>query len=305
MIIDPNNSSVLYGGGYVYNPDSLVLTYVMAVSKTTDAGTTWHRDTLTTVYGICYALRVDRTNSNIVYAGGYNGALYKSTNAGSTWFLSNTGLSGTVNDLVIGSTKANVVYAGSSAGVFKSTNAGTSWSNTGCTNVNAVLINPTNENEIYAATSTGVYKSTTGGGGWTAMNTGLSNTNTTSLGIYASNYVFVGTYGSSMSRWNIMVGAEEQKTTGFKTMFTVKPNPSAGWTRIAYDVTQAGRVNLAVYDIQGRLVSVLVNTNQAPGTHTAVWNGLDENGNCAASGVYFCRLAAGEEQLIQKLILTR
>jgi hypothetical protein len=302
LVIDPNNSSVLYSGGYVYDG---VSTYVMAVSKTTDGGTTWNRDTLTTTYSMCYALRVDRSNSNIVYAGGYNGALYKSTNAGNTWFLSNTGLSGDVNDIAIGSTKANTIYAGSSSGVFKSTNAGAIWAYTGCTGVNALLINPTNENEIYAATNTGAYKSTTGGGSWTAMNSGLTNFNTTSLGIYPNNYLFVGTNGTSMYRWNIMVGAKEQKTTGVRSMFTAQPNPFAGWTRITYQVTQAGYLNLAVYDIQGRLVKQLIGAYQAPGAHSAVWNGVDDTGDRVASGIYFCRLNAGETQAIEKLILTR
>jgi photosystem II stability/assembly factor-like uncharacterized protein len=305
LVMDPNNSSVLYSGGYVYNPDTLVYTYVMAVSKSTDGGTNWHRDTLTTTYGMCSALKVDRTNSNIVYAGGYNGTLYKSTDAGNTWFLSNTGLSGTINDIKIGSTKANTIYAGSSSGVFKSTNAGSSWTNTGCTNVYDVLINPTNESEIYAATYTGVYKSTTGGGSWTAMNTGLVNANTTSLGIYSNNYLFAGTDGSGMYRWNIMVGADEQKTTGFKTMFTLGPNPTTGLTKIDYQLARTGHVNLAVYDIQGRLVKTLANANQAPGVHSAAWNGLDEQGISVASGIYFCRLDTGEEQMIQKLILVR
>jgi photosystem II stability/assembly factor-like uncharacterized protein len=300
--MDPLNSSVLYSGGYVYDG---VSTYVMTVSKTTDGGTTWLRDTLTTTYCMCYALAIDRSNTNIVFAGGYNGLLYKSTDAGSTWFLSNTGLSGTINDIKIGSTKASTTYAGSSSGVFKSTNGGSSWTNTGCTNVYDVLINPTNENEIYAATYTGVYKSTTGGGGWTLMNTGLTNINTTSLGIYANNYLFVGTDGSGMYRWNIMVGAEEQKTTGVRSMFTAQPNPFAGWTRISYETTQAGHVNLMVYDIQGRLVKQLICTSQAKGLHSAAWNGLDENGSRVASGVYFCRLDAGETQAIEKLILTR
>ncbi|MCX7995451.1 MAG: hypothetical protein N3A65_06755, partial [candidate division WOR-3 bacterium] len=78
MAIDPNNSSVIYTGGYVYNGT----TYVMAVSKSTDGGTTWERDTLTSDYCMCYAIAIDRNNSNIVYVGGYNNYLFKTTNGG-------------------------------------------------------------------------------------------------------------------------------------------------------------------------------------------------------------------------------
>jgi len=291
---------VVYSGGYVYDG---VSTYVMTVSKSTDGGVTWQRDTLSTTYSMCYAIAVDRTNSNVVYAGGYTG-MYKSTDAGNTWALSSTGLTGTVNDIAIGSTKANTLFAGSSSGVFKSTNAGASWTNTGCTNVCAVLINPTNENEIYAATNTGVYKSTTGVGGWVAINTGLTNLNTTSLGINATNYLFVGTDGSGMARWSLGVGAEEQASSPIRIKLNVQPNPSSGRTAFSYQLTNAARVFLAIYDIQGRLVQQLVCTPQSPGAHSVVWNGVNANGDRVASGVYFCALNAGEERSVEKLIIT-
>jgi hypothetical protein len=291
---------VVYTGGYVYDG---VSTYVMTVSKSTDAGVSWQRDTLTTAYSMCYALAVDRSNSNIVYAGGYTG-VYKSTDAGNTWFLSTTGLSGTVNDIAVGSAKANTIYAGSSSGVFKSTNAGANWTNTGCVNVCAVLINPTNENEIYAATNTGVYKSTTGGGGWVALNAGLTNLNTTSLGINANNYLFVGTDGSGMSRQNIMVGAEEQAQGRFRIPLNIQPNPSPGRAQISYELAGAVQVDLAIYDIQGRFVKQLVCGRQSAGVHNVAWNGVNADGIKVASGVYFCSLNAGDERSVEKLIVT-
>jgi len=281
-----------------------VSTYVMTVSKSTDAGISWHRDTLTTTYSMCYALAIDRSNSNFVYAGGYNGALYKSTDAGNTWALSSTGLSGTVYDFAIGSTKANTIYAGTSSGVFKSTNAGGNWTNTGCTNVYDVLIDPAKENEVYAATYSGVYKSTTGGGGWTAMNTGLPVTNTTSLGINTNNYLFVGTTGGGMCRQNIMVCAEEQAPGAARIPLNVQPNPSPGRTEISYQLTSAVQVSLAIYDIQGRLVTTLVRAWQTPGSHSQVWNGLNANGVRVAGGIYFCALNAGGERSVEKLIIT-
>ena len=219
--------------------------------------------------------------------------------------MSNTGLSGTIYDIVISSAKANTLYAGSSSGVFKSTNAGASWTNTGCTNVMAVLINPNNENEIYAATSAGVYKSTSGGGGWTAMNMGLTNTNTTSLGIYPNNYLFLGTNGSSMYRWNIMVGAEERNPEKNRTVFMAAPNPSHGSIGITYELPKSGYVILSVYDTQGRIVKELVRTNQVKGTHSITWNLRDEKGNRVADGIYFCKLNARELQIIQKLVVKR
>jgi hypothetical protein len=204
----------------------------------------------------------------------------------------------------MGSAKANIIYAASTNGVFKSTNAGASWTNTGCSNVNAVLINPLSENEIYAATSTGgVYKSTTGGGGWTAMNNGLGNLNTTYLGIYPNNYLFVSTYGSGMYRWNIMVGVEETGCNKQRMFFSAYPNPSHGPIVVQYELIHAGSISLRIFDPQGRLVNDLVNADQAIGLHSAAWNGKDQKGIRVPSGVYFCKFTTGDQTLIRKLII--
>jgi len=307
MAIDPNNSSVIYTGGYIYNGS----TYVIAVSKSTDGGTTWERDTLTTDYSMCYAIAIDRTNSNVVYAGGYNGYLFKTTNGGVNWFLSNSGISGTVYDIKIGSTKANTLYAGTSSGVFKSTNAGANWTNTGLSaNVQAVLINPSNENEIYAATSNGIYKSTNGGGGWTLMNTGLLNTNTTSLGIYPNNWLFCGTSGAGMYRWSLQVGTEEiDAQKDIKNIsFAISPNPFKGKTIIRYmiqDTRYRKDINLRIYDASGRMVRDFSRLTVNSERSMIVWDGTDDAGGRLPSGVYFVKLEGDEFRKTEKMILLR
>ncbi|MGB9721015.1 MAG: YCF48-related protein [bacterium] len=306
---------MIYTGGYIYNGS----TYVMAVSKSTDGGTFWERDTLTTGYCICYALAIDRSNFNMVYAGGYNGYLFKTTNGGVNWNLSNTGLSGTVYDIKIASTKANTVYAGTSSGVYKSTNAGANWTSTGLSaNVLAILINPSNENEIYAATSNGIYKSTTGGGGWTQMNTGLLTTNTTSLGIYPNNWLFCGTDGSGIYRWNIQVGAEESDTQNVlqKIALVVTPNPFQNHLTIRWQIGDRRKqikdelpsaicypLSVMIYDISGRLVKQFNHLTNYQSS--IIWFGDDNAGHPVPAGVYFIQLDAGDLRQIEKVILLR
>ena len=298
-MLDPNNSSILYSGGYVY-----VSTYYMSVSKSTDAGATWLiRDTLNTVYSTCDAIRVNPMNSNVVYAGGYTG-VYKSTDAGNTWALSSTGLTGQVYDIAVHGSQANVVYAASGSGVFKSTDAGASWTNTGCTNVYTVLIDPANPNTIYAGTYTGVYKSTIGGGGWTAMNTGLQDLYVTSLSIYANNWLFCGTKGAGMYRWSLAVGAEEHNETNIGPGIYAQPNPARGRAVINYTMIQALPVRIAMYDLQGRLLITLVDEGKPAGQHAVTWNARDGKGERLPAGIYFCRLSTPKYDLIEKVILT-
>ncbi len=87
----------------------------------------------------------------------------------------------------------------------------------------------------------------------------------------------------------------------------VYPNPcGGGGTRVLYSVPRAGMVDVNVYDIAGRLVRRLASGSVAGGEHPLEWDGRDENGTNAPSGVYLVRLhgAAGVEKT-QRLVLFR
>lgn len=82
------------------------------------------------------------------------------------------------------------------------------------------------------------------------------------------------------------------------------PNPFNPTTRIAFDVAQAGRVTLVIHDAAGRRVKTLVNQDlPVRRGHVVIWDGLDESGRRAASGVYFARLVAPDLTATRKLVL--
>jgi len=82
-------------------------------------------------------------------------------------------------------------------------------------------------------------------------------------------------------------------------------NPSHPTTTIRYSLPETLRVNLVIYDTLGKKVFTLQNGRQAPGHYRVVWDGLDETGETAASGLYFGRLAAGQFNETRKLLLLR
>lgn len=65
------------------------------------------------------------------------------------------------------------------------------------------------------------------------------------------------------------------------------PNPFNPTTRIRFELPDPGHVALAVYDVTGRKVRVLVDEYRNPGEHEVLWNGRDDSGMPAASGIYF------------------
>ncbi|UCF06019.1 MAG: T9SS type A sorting domain-containing protein [bacterium] len=83
------------------------------------------------------------------------------------------------------------------------------------------------------------------------------------------------------------------------------PNPFNPSTRITYSVGRSGPVSLRIYDIAGRLVRILRRGIHEPGTYTAVWNGLNDEGRMLSSGIYFCRMKSADFSETRKLILLR
>jgi len=78
------------------------------------------------------------------------------------------------------------------------------------------------------------------------------------------------------------------------------PNPFNPMTTIAFELEQDGPCQLALYDLQGRLVRTLVAEERTAGPGEAIWDGLDDHGSRVASGVYLARLrAAGTADLLK------
>jgi len=83
------------------------------------------------------------------------------------------------------------------------------------------------------------------------------------------------------------------------------PNPFNPSTRISFTLPQDGPVQLAVYDLSGRLVRTLLSGALPAGDHAAVWDGRDDAGTQAASGVYVYRLQTAEGLLTRKMMLVK
>jgi photosystem II stability/assembly factor-like uncharacterized protein len=161
LAIDPVTPSTLYAG-----------TDAGGVFKSTDAGTNWSAMNnglpTYTYYGIAYTsaiftLSIDPLTPSTLYAGVGAGGVFKSTDAGSNWTDSSTGLPGNeVEALAIDPLTPSTLYAGTNgAGVYKSTDRGTSWTamSNGLSDlfIDTLTIDPLTPSTLYAGTSNGVY----------------------------------------------------------------------------------------------------------------------------------------------------
>jgi len=83
------------------------------------------------------------------------------------------------------------------------------------------------------------------------------------------------------------------------------PNPARGSVRLVVELPEEAEVALAIHDVQGRRVRRLADRQYAAGRWTFIWDGRDETGRAARSGVYYARLAVdGRPAAAERVILT-
>ncbi|MFH1313086.1 MAG: C25 family cysteine peptidase [Candidatus Eisenbacteria bacterium] len=84
-----------------------------------------------------------------------------------------------------------------------------------------------------------------------------------------------------------------------------RPNPFGQLTRLQFGLPRDGRVELAVYDVAGRRITVLASGQYPAGVHTAHWDGKDSAGRPVASGIYFCHFRAEDFTATRSLVLMK
>ena len=83
------------------------------------------------------------------------------------------------------------------------------------------------------------------------------------------------------------------------------PNPFNPSTTITYSLMEPGSVELKVYNLVGQLVRDLVQGEQLAGEYSIEWNGFDNSGSRAPSGLYFYAINVNGFREIRKMALTK
>ncbi len=185
-------------------------------------------------------------------------------------------------------------------GVYKTTDKGIHWVHITTGKRFTKLIN-LKGNIVAAVSSGGVMISSDRGLTWKDWNDGFGQLPQITDFIISDEYIFGKTYDGvyiRTSKTNLnLISSEVPK---YFSLHQNTPNPFNASTNFKFDIRKPDFVKLAIYDITGREVEVIVSERLEPGTYLAYWNASKYT-----SGVYLCRMKAGDYTDTKKMLLVK
>ena len=119
----------------------------------------------------------------------------------------------------------------------------------------------------------------------------------------------VGLADSTSAVWNFTITGVEKDPYGIPTEFALGqnyPNPFNPSTTIRFDLPKEAPVTMEIYNVLGvRVRTLLAGEAVTAGHHTMVWDGRDDNGSVAPSGVYLYRINANDFHASKKMTLVK
>lgn len=115
-------------------------------------------------------------------------------------------------------------------------------------------------------------------------------------------------YPDKKAQWEIWITGVDKDGSAPPTDFELSqnyPNPFNPNTTIKYNLSQRSEVALAVYNTLGQKIRSLVNGTMMAGAHQVIWDGLDDQGSPASSGIYFYQLQVGSNIAKKKMSLLK
>jgi hypothetical protein len=85
-------------------------------------------------------------------------------------------------------------------------------------------------------------------------------------------------------------------------LYPSRPNPFRGTATVRFSLAKEGRVEIAIYDVTGRLVRTLHDGKAPAGESTMIWDGTDDAGHRMGSGVFWVEMNAGGYQSTKRLV---
>ncbi len=222
---------------------------------------------------------------------GTNDGLFRSADNGDLWVGRNDGIKhSSIHAITFNA--AGDVFIGTHDGVFLSTDNGEIWTelNPRVDQITALLFDQAGR--LYAGSKEkGIFVSEDDGRNWAFFTSGLSNNKVHALAIAPEGLLYAGTDGSGIFRTATDVTSVEDEPVPLPETFSLSqnyPNPFNPTTKISYSISQAGNVELKIFNLKGQELWTLVRKFQQSGFYS-----FDFDAGNLASGIYIYRLSVG------------
>ncbi len=253
-----------------------------------------------------------------VWAGFGSYGLYHSTDNGATWTTANNGLPGFSKDVCSIVRNGSNLFVGLTnavnGNIYISTDNGGQWTvaSTGIPRSSYLLTMFSSGGYLFAGfnhnsptVAKGVYRSGDNGASWVPVNEGLPDPPSIAALAQVGQYM----YGSFLGVWkrpfSDLTGVREIPGAVPKEFSLSQnyPNPFNPATEFVFNIpgSLAGRMaSVKIFDVLGQEVTTLVHEALHPGSYKVSWNAGD-----LSSGIYLCRLQAGDFTEFKKMTLAK
>jgi photosystem II stability/assembly factor-like uncharacterized protein len=292
------NTGTVVGGHWYYG--------LGAILRTSDGGQHWVSQSYGTNIPLTSVSFTDSNNGTVV---GDSGRIFRTTNGGQSWIRQSSGTSNWLKGVSF--TDVNNGTAVGTFVILRTTDAGQNW----VTQSTATVFYGVSFTDANNGTAVGgfvgspgisrrIFRTTDGGQSWVSQ---VDEPQSLLYGVCftdANNGTAVGADGINLTTRNggvtFVEGTKIGELPSEMVLSQNYPNPFNPSTTIRYELPSASHVNLRMFDILGREVSVLVNERRDAGVHEVRFDGSN-----LASGVYFYRLQAGDFTQTKRLLLLR
>ncbi|MDP4210923.1 MAG: T9SS type A sorting domain-containing protein [Bacteroidota bacterium] len=119
----------------------------------------------------------------------------------------------------------------------------------------------------------------------------------------ADGYTNLEDYLNSINEQSYLTGLKTVQSYDFK--INSFPNPFVQSTTVLFEVKEKSKVFVAILNMQGKQLKVLMNNELLAGQYRVEWNGTRTDNKMVSPGIYLCNIQIGNEKVARELLLVK
>ena len=102
-------------------------------------------------------------------------------------------------------------------------------------------------------------------------------------------------YPEKKAEWQAWVVTGISGIKSNSTEVNAYPNPFSDRTMVRVNISKADKVDIAIFDLTGKMVKQISNQNETAGVHEYWWDGDNSNGNKVNTGIYMYKVVTSTD----------